>query len=52
MTKILSSGFHSPVGKDDSTEGGMGVLDGGRRGDTGEAVGTCAVNAPSSRSLS
>ena len=52
VTNMLSIGFHSPAGKGDSTEGGMGVLDGGRRGGTGEAVGACAVNTPSSRSLS
>ena len=52
MTKMLSNGFHSPAGEDASTEGGMGPLAGGRRGDTGEAVGGCAVNIPSSRSLS
>jgi hypothetical protein len=52
VTKMLSNGFHSPVGEVGSEGGGMGGLDGGRRGDTREAVGDCAVNTPSSRSLS
>ena len=46
-TKMLSNGFHSPPGEDASAGGGMGGLDGGRRGNTGEAVGACAVNTPS-----
>ena len=52
MTKMLSNGFHSPAGEDGSEGGGMGGSDGGRSGDSGEAVGDCAVNTPSSRSLS
>ena len=52
VTKILSSGFHSPVGEFPSGEGGAGPLFGGRGGDARNAVGACGVNTPSSRSLS
>ena len=49
---MLSNGFHSPAGEDGSEGGSMVGSDGGRSGGSGEAVGDCAVNTPSSRSLS
>jgi hypothetical protein len=52
VTKMLSSGFHSPVDELPSREGGTGPLLTGRGGDARDAVGACGVKTPSSRSLS
>jgi hypothetical protein len=52
VTKMLSNGFHSPAGELPSAGGDVDPLFRGRGGDAREAVGTCGVNTPSSRSLS